>query len=81
MTKELQIEMRALDLACKFIRENPPSDFRAYLKNPHLLNALMDEGEDPDGLLYVEAFLTQATIELIKEGKIPTIKLKEEGKI
>lgn len=70
MTKELQIEMRAFELACKFIRENPPSDFGAYLKNPYLFYALIDEGEDPDGLLYLEAFINQATIELKKEGKI-----------
>ena len=66
----LQIEIRALELACKFIRENPPSDFHVYSENPHLLNALIDEGEDPDGLLYVEAFITRAVTELRKEGKI-----------
>ena len=72
MTNEqtLQIEMRALELACKFIRENPPSDFRAYSKNPYLLDALIDEGKDPNGLLYVEVFIDQAAAELKKEGKI-----------
>jgi len=72
MTNErmLQIEMRALELACKFIRENPPSDFHVYSKNPHLLNALIDEGEDPDGFLYLDAFIEQAAVELKKEGKI-----------
>ena len=70
MTKEMQIEMRALELACKFIRENPPSNFHIYPKNPYLLNALIDKGEDPDGLLYLETFINQATVELKKEGKI-----------
>lgn len=72
MTNEqmLQIAVRALELACKFIRENPPSDFRVYSENPHLLNALIDEGKDSDGLLYVEAFITRAATELKKEGKI-----------
>ena len=72
MTNEqkLRIEMCALELACKFIRENPPSDFHVYSENPYLLNALIDEGKDPDGFLYVEAFIEQAAAKLKKEGKI-----------
>jgi hypothetical protein len=66
----LQIVIRALELACKFIRENPPSYFHIYSEKPHLLNALIDKGEDPDGLLYLEVFVPQAVAELKKEGKI-----------
>lgn len=68
--KTLKILHRALDLACKFIRENPPSEFQPYTNNKILLNALMDEGQDPEGLLYAEAFLTTAVIELKEKGLI-----------
>lgn len=68
--KTLKILHRALDLACQFIRENPPSDFQPYANNKILLNALMDEGQDPEGLLYAEAFITTAAIELKKKGLI-----------
>lgn len=68
--KTLKILHRALDLACKFIRENPPSEFQPYANNKILLNALMDEEQDPEGLLYAEAFLTTAVIELKEKGLI-----------
>jgi hypothetical protein len=64
MTDNEKILHRALAKACKFIRENPPSEITPYLNDAGLMGALMDNGEDPEGFLYSELFLTRAFYEV-----------------
>lgn len=62
--EKIQILHMALDKACKWIRNYPPSDFTPFNDHPKYLRALLDNGEDPEGLLWAEEFLTEAVQEL-----------------
>ena len=68
MTAEtkLIIVSRALRIACKWIRKNPPGDLDLY--DIEQIRALTNAEKDPDGENFLQYFLMKA-MEEIKEKK------------
>ena len=71
MTDKQHIELLtlALDKACKWIRENPPGHMDGFNKHPAYFQALLDEGKDPEGMLWSFAFIEEAATELTPQWK------------
>lgn len=57
--EKLEIVMKALRMACKFMRENPPGDIDAYPIDM-IQNVLVGGTDDPEGKKYMRYFLYQA---------------------
>lgn len=71
MTAEIKLKIvsRALRIACKWIRENPPGDLDLY--NIDQIRALTNAEKDPNGENFIQYFLMKA-VEEIKEEKEKT---------
>ena len=55
-----KIALRALELACEFIRKNPPAAFPEEDFENHISMLAGGEKRDPKGMEYVQFFLIKA---------------------
>lgn len=65
---KVEILKRALGIACKMLRENPPGQLELY---PEKMIPLLIGGNerDPEGKEYVNYFVKEAIKENLKNGK------------
>lgn len=62
--KKNEVIKRAFSLACKFLREHPPSDTCEYMELIHLV---YDAKSDPNGARWAAYFIQQALDEITVE--------------
>ena len=67
--KKEQILEKALQKACKMIRENPPRMDNIDFNNPDFLYILYQAPSDPEGQLWFNYFISQVKEENDNAGK------------